>query len=46
MQGQFLVNIVEHDFHTLANLDLLIAAANDARREPWPLVQLDLLERE
>jgi hypothetical protein len=46
VQGQFLVNIVERDFDTLANPDLLIAATHDARREPWPLVQLDLLERE
>src|SRR6516225_4008145 len=42
VQGQFLVDIVEHDFDTLANLDLLIAATDYARREPWPLVQLDL----
>jgi hypothetical protein len=41
-RAQFLVDIVEHDFDTLANLDLLIATANDARREPRPLVQLDL----
>ena len=46
MQGQFLVNIVEHGFDTLANLDLLVAGANNTRCEPWPLVQLDLLERE
>src|SRR5258708_2151856 len=42
VQGQFLVDIVEDDFDTLTDLDLSIAAANDARCEPWPLVQLDL----
>src|SRR6516165_1716360 len=37
-----LVDIIEHDFDTLANLDLLITFTNDARREPWSLVQFDL----
>src|SRR5262249_43993001 len=41
-QSQCLADITANDFEPAAHTDLLITTTNDARREPWPLVQLDL----
>jgi hypothetical protein len=38
VQCQFLVDVGEHDFDPLADLNLSVAGADDVRGEPWSLV--------
>ena len=42
VQGQLLVDVGEYHFDPLADRNLLVAGADDARGEPRSLVELDL----